>query len=137
MIGEGHGEHITFGIHYMVDGYGAPAENLRDHERLTRILNRLPRRLGLKILHEPLVVEVGPNNKKDSGGLSGFVMIAESHMSFHTFPNRGFVSIDVYTCQDELDTDTLLAGFRETFGFTDQDTHLVKRGERYPASDIV
>ena len=130
------GRHITFGIHYMVDGYRAPAQRLRDRERLTRILSDLPARLGMHGLHEPLVVEVGPNNKKDSGGLSGFVIVAESHISFHTFPNRGFVSIDVYTCQDDLDTDALFAGFKETFEFVDQDVHLVKRGERYPASDI-
>ena len=130
------GHHITFGIHYMVDGYRAPAQRLRDRERLTRILSDLPARLGMHGLHEPLVVEVGPKNKKDSGGLSGFVIVAESHISFHTFPNRGFVSIDVYTCQDDLDTDALLAGFKETFEFVDQDVHLVKRGERYPASDI-
>ena len=76
-------------------------------------------------------------NKKDGGGLSGFVIVAESHISFHTFPNRGFVSIDVYSCQDDMDTDALFAGFKETFGFADQDIHLVKRGERYPAHDIV
>ena len=131
------GNHITFGTHYMVDGYRAPAERLRDHERLTRVLHDLPARLGLHTLHEPLVVEVGPKNKKDGGGLSGFVIVAESHISFHTFPNRGFVSIDVYSCQDDMDTDALFAGFKETFGFADQDIHLVKRGERYPAHDIV
>ena len=55
------GNHITFGTHYMVDGYRAPAERLRDRERLTRVLHDLPARLGLHALHEPLVVEVGPN----------------------------------------------------------------------------
>ncbi|MCD5381570.1 MAG: S-adenosylmethionine decarboxylase [Candidatus Pacebacteria bacterium] len=61
---------------------------------------------------EPVVAEAGSNNKKDPGGLSGFVMIAESHVSLHTFPNRGFVTIDVYTCQNDLGTDKLTGLFR-------------------------
>ena len=136
MSGQDDGHHITFGIHYMVDGYRAPAECLRDREQLTSLLHELPAKLGMHTLHEPLVIEVGPKSKKDGGGLSGFVIVAESHISFHTFPNRGFVSIDVYTCQDDLDTDALFAGFKEAFRFVDQDVHLVKRGVRYPASDI-
>jgi len=42
-------------------------------------------------------------------------MIAESHISFHTFPKRGFVTIDVYTCQNELDTDKLTREFTDFF----------------------
>jgi S-adenosylmethionine decarboxylase len=86
-------------------------------------------------ISEPLVVEVGPNNKKDPGGLSGIVLIAESHISFHTFPRRGFVTIDIYTCADELDTDQLLKEFKKVFKFTDEDTHYIKRGVRYPQTD--
>ena len=131
------GKHITFGTHYMVDGYRAPAERLRDRALLTSILRDLPAKLGMHALHDPLVVEVGPKNKKDGGGLSGFVIVAESHIGFHTFPSRGFVSIDVYSCQDDMDTDALLAGFKEAFRFVDEDVHLVKRGQRYPATDIL
>ena len=54
-------------------------------------------------LIEPIVVEVGQLSDKDPGGLSGYVLIAESHISIHTFPLRGFVSADVYTCQNSLD----------------------------------
>ena len=71
--------------------------------------------MGMHAINEPVVVEVGPKNRKDPGGLSGFVMIAESHISFHTFPKRGFVTIDVYTCQNELDTDKLTREFTDFF----------------------
>ena len=82
------------------------------------------------------VVEVGPNNRKDPGGLSGFVMIAESHISFHTFPARGFVTIDLYTCSDTLDRTQVVALLTEAFGITSVDVFSQDRGLRYPLADL-
>src|SRR6056297_2110897 len=94
---------IHFGVHFMVDGYGADPAVLSNAPTLTALLRDTPTQLGMHTITEPVVVEVGPMNQKDPGGLSGFVLIAESHMSFHTFSNRGFVTLDVYTCQNSLD----------------------------------
>jgi len=125
-----------FGIHYMLDGYGASPEILCDAVALRNILDTLPGRMGMHAINEPVVVEVGPKNRKDPGGLSGFVMIAESHISFHTFPKRGFVTIDVYTCQNELDTDKLTREFTEFFKLQDVDEYIKKRGTKYPVENI-
>ena len=56
-------------------------------------------------------------------GVSGVVIISESHLTIHSFPEHGYASIDVYTCGD-LDpsiaanyiADALNAGTRETLG---------------------
>lgn len=128
--------YTQFGVHFMLDGYDCPAETLQDKEKLTQLLAALPKSMGMHTINEPVVVEVGPKNKKDPGGLSGFVMIAESHISFHTFPNRGFVTIDVYTCQNDLDTTKLTEEFTKTFGIKKVDTHVLKRGTRYPTENI-
>jgi S-adenosylmethionine decarboxylase len=103
---------------------------------LRALLARLPAQMGMHPLHAPVVVEVGPKNRKDPGGLSGFVMIAESHLSFHTFPARGFVSIDIYTCQNDLDCDSVAGHLSQAFGIRDADVHVQKRGMRYPARDL-
>ena len=71
-----------------------------------------------------------------SGGLSGFVMIAESHLSFHTFPARGFVTIDLYTCQTDLDRESCCNRLMVAFGITDADMYIQERGMRYPAADL-
>ena len=125
-----------FGIHFMMDGYGADESVLKDADLLTAMLRNLPVSMGMHIINEPVVVSVGPKNRKDPGGLSGFVMIAESHISFHTFPARGFVTIDVYTCQNDLDTEKLKAEFTKVFKIQSSDIHLQKRGTRYPAENI-
>lgn len=125
-----------FGIHLMVDGYGAPKDLLKDTVALKQMLETLPSKMGMHAISAPLVIEVGPKNRKDPGGLSGFVLIAESHISFHTFPERGFVTIDVYTCHDELDTDKLIEEFKRAFKLQEIETHILTRGIKYPSENI-
>lgn len=129
-------ETMQFGIHLMIDGYDSPKKLLSDPVLLKKMLDTIPENMGMHAISESVVVEVGPKNKKDPGGLSGFVMIAESHLSFHTFPNRGFVTIDVYTCQNDLDTDKLANELKTAFQMKDFDVIIQKRGLRYPSTDI-
>ncbi len=125
-----------FGVHLMVDGYGAEKELLKDKEALTKMLVEIPAQMGMHTICEPVVVEVGPKNRKDPGGLSGVVLIAESHFSFHTFPNRGFVTIDIYTCQNELDTTQFIDKFKELFKLSHVEHYVQPRGVKYPSKDI-
>jgi len=125
-----------FGVHFMMDGYGADEAVLRDETLLRAMLHDIPAAMGMHTINEPVVVSVGPKNRKDPGGLSGFVMIAESHISFHTFPARGFVTIDVYTCQNDLDTEKLKSQFTDVFKIQSSDIYIQKRGTRYPAENI-
>lgn len=125
-----------FGIHFMLDGYGANPETLKNPELLKNMLLSVPVAMGMHTISEAVVVEVGPKNRKDPGGLSGFVLIAESHLSFHTFPSRGFVTIDVYTCQNDLDIERLQKEFTEAFGLERSDTFIQKRGLTYPTENI-
>jgi S-adenosylmethionine decarboxylase len=125
-----------FGVHYMLDGYGADLDVLTDKEALLNILDTIPDEMGMHKISEPQVVVAGPNNRKDPGGLSGYVMIAESHVSFHTFANRGFVTIDVYTCQDKINAEKLTEMFVAAFKIKDYDEKVIERGTKYPVENI-
>lgn len=125
-----------FGVHLLFDGYNANKELLANKEHLTRLLTELPRKMGMHTISEPTVTEVGPLNKKDPGGISGFILIAESHISYHTFPDRGFVTADIYTCQNDLDAEKFITLLAEVFGTNDYDTQVIKRGLRYPAENL-
>lgn len=125
-----------FGIHLMFDGYGADPFKLKDADSLSKMLQNIPTAMGMHTISDPLVVEVGPKNRKDPGGLSGFVLIAESHLSFHTFPNRGFVTVDLYTCQNDLDSDKLIKELVEAFSVENFESFIQKRGTKYPTEDI-
>jgi S-adenosylmethionine decarboxylase len=125
-----------FGVHIMIDGYGADEALLADRNYLRSLLDTLPAEMGMHPICAPQLVEVGPMNPKDPGGLSGFVMIAESHISFHTFPKRGFVTMDLYTCQCGLDRELAVKRLKSAFGLEDADVFIQERGMRYPADNL-
>jgi S-adenosylmethionine decarboxylase len=125
-----------FGVHLTIDGYGGDPDRLGDADFIRAWLDGLPGRIGMTKIADPLLVEVGELSDKDPGGLSGFVLIAESHISIHTFPLRGFVSADVYTCQNSLDTEQICQYFADAFGLQDLEVNLVRRGTRYPQHNI-
>lgn len=125
-----------FGVHLMIDGYSASGPLMTDALALRQLLLDLPGEMGMHPICAPVVVEVGPNCLKDPGGLSGFVMIAESHISFHTFPGRGFVTIDLYTCQTGLDRQATLDRLLHAFRLVDAEVHVQERGLRYPAENL-
>ena len=88
-----------FGEHITIDGYGGNEKKLNDKNLVFDILDKLPGLLSMSKLSEPVVYSAKANNSKDPGGWSGFIVIAESHISIHTFPKRGFVSADF--CRNE------------------------------------
>lgn len=127
---------MHFGEHLTIDGYGGDKELLDDKNLVLEILNSLPKELGMDILMEPQVIHAPGNDLKDPGGWTGFVVIAESHISIHTFPLRGFVSIDIYTCKNGMDTDFVSKYFQTKFGLRDTEMNFIKRGTRYPEKNI-
>ena len=120
----------------MIDGYGGSYEKLNDQSFVLSCLQELPEKLGMKKLADPEVYFAEGNDKKDPGGWSGFVVIMESHISVHTFPARGFVSIDVYTCQNDIDRDRIVGYFSDKFDLSDTEVNFFVRGTKYPAENV-
>lgn len=125
-----------FGEHITIDGYGGDPERLDNEEAVLSVLTELCDALRMRPLMKPVVLNAPDNHIKDPGGWSGFVMIAESHISVHTFPKRRFVSADVYTCQNGMDKDFVTDFFKQKFKLEDVETHFLKRGTRYPDKNL-
>jgi S-adenosylmethionine decarboxylase len=131
LIPKGNPDGNNFGEHLMIDGYQANYEQLNDRENVRRSIQLLPERLGMKTLSHTEVYHAVGNNLKDPGGWTGFVVIEESHISVHTFPGIGFVSIDAYTCKNGLDTEAIVKWFQEHFGIKVFELNLIQRGQRF------
>lgn len=125
-----------FGEHLTIDGYGGDKNLLNNQEVVLGFLSDLPQQLGMHTLINPQVAHTDGNNEKDPGGWSGFVVIMESHISIHTFPDRGFVSADVYTCQNGLDTEKVQQYITDTFKLQKLETNFIIRGKEYPQENI-
>lgn len=127
---------MHFGEHLTIDGYGGSFVKLNEKKLVLRCLSELPEKIGMKKFAEPSVYWAEPNDKKDPGGWTGFVVIQESHISIHTFPKRGFISADVYTCKNGLDAEFVVNYFKDAFDLRDVERNFIKRGMRYPGSDV-
>ncbi len=127
---------MHFGEHLTIDGYDGDQQLLNTKELVLACLNELPKILEMNQLSAPEVYSAPDNAIKDPGGWSGFVVIAESHISIHTFPKRGFVSADVYTCRNGLDADKVVNYFTEVFKLKSVEQNFVRRGTRYPETNI-
>lgn len=61
-------------------------------------------------------------------GVSGVVIISESHLTIHSFPEHGYASIDVYTCGDRIDPNVAAEYIAEALESQTKETIEVPRG---------
>ena len=81
------------GIHLILELYNCRDDIIRDNDLLSEGLVREVREAGATIV-ESVFHEFSP------GGLSGVVVIAESHVTIHTWPEHRYAAIDAFTCGD-------------------------------------
>jgi spermidine synthase len=108
------------GLHVTADLYEcrAPAALMTNADRLGVLCRSAIEEAGLTLVAEKW--HAFPDHEGSPGGLTGALLLAESHVAVHTWPERGGVTLDVYVCnfsQDNSDRarnvlDTLAIVFR-------------------------
>lgn len=122
---------IGFGPHLMVDGYNGNFEALASVEAIANFLDTLPAEIGMTKIMPPYVFKYDGGDKPEDWGVSGFVIIAESHISIHTFPEKGYFSIDIFSCKD-FDIPAALEIIKSFFGTEDLEVQTTSRGTEFP-----
>jgi spermidine synthase len=69
-------------------------------------------------------------------GVSGAVIVAESHFAIHTWPEFGYCAIDIFTCGSHTDNDAALAVIKKSFEADSDEVIGVKIRRSYDGSDI-
>ena len=113
-------------MHLVIDGFRGDPAKMWDVELVRGFLTDCPDTLGMTRITEPRVIRYDAP-KADDSGVSGFVIIAESHISVHTFPHRSYVNIDIFSCQ-KFDHDQALEEAKGLFGLQEVKTWLLDRG---------
>lgn len=112
-------------MHLLMDGYCDDRNLLQDEGFLKNLLLEYPARISMNRISEPFIIRY-ENCPPEEWGISGFVFLAESHIAIHTFVERGFVNIDVFSCKD-FDTDLAAEDLRKRFNFTESRISLAER----------
>jgi len=113
------------GNHLTLDAFECGA-SLDDTGMVRRALEELPGLIGMKKIAEPVVVEYKSPDLGESG-VTGFVVVAESHIAIHTYPEKKFLSADVFSCK-EFDYVRAVEYFKEKFGAEKVKHGLLSRG---------
>lgn len=119
-----------FGPHLMLDGYGCEQGKLADLEHIYRVLDEFPVEIGMTKIMPPYVFKYS-GTKPEDWGVSGFVLIAESHISIHTFPEKKFISLDIFSCK-HFDVAKAVEIVTKAFGIKKVEQNLLDRGTEFP-----
>jgi S-adenosylmethionine decarboxylase len=82
------------GTEWVVDASGCDAASLRDRVLITALLDTLVREMDLRPVAPPLVHAFA-----GEGGITAMILLAESHLTVHTFPEHGTLALNLYCCK--------------------------------------
>jgi S-adenosylmethionine decarboxylase len=106
------------GVHLIVDLHGA--RRLDDIDYIESVMRRCIDAAGATLLHIHL-------HRFRPDGVSGVAVLAESHISIHTWPGAGYAALDIFMCGD-TDPDKCVPILREAFAAKRVDVSEVLRG---------
>jgi S-adenosylmethionine decarboxylase len=109
----------TPGKHVLLDFSGA--KNLADIDHIERAMRKAAAACSATIL------EIKLHSFGEGGGITGVALLAESHISIHTWPEIGFVALDVFVCGN-CDASLAIEPLKEMFQPTQITIKEVMRG---------
>ena len=115
-------------VHLMLELYGCDRHILSDESLVHRVLDEYPARVDMEKVSPVHLYQIETSNPLDTG-LSGFVVIAQSHISLHAWPEYGEVDIDICSCK-EFSQEDAIAFAKQMFQSDDVEAHFVVRGTR-------
>lgn len=112
----------TFGQHLLVEYHGCDPDLLDHQEHIAEALNSAALEAGATVVSKTF-------HRFAPQGVSGVVVVEESHLSIHTWPEAGYAAVDFYTCGDcvpERASDLIRSALRAKR----MEVLVVKRGTR-------
>ena len=108
------------GRHFLAEFYKCSFETLNDKNKIADIMTRAVEISNATII-KPFFHKFSPQ------GVSGIIVIAESHLAIHTWPEFSFASIDLFSCGD-FDFTEALKFIRDKLGSEKYSIISIKRG---------
>jgi S-adenosylmethionine decarboxylase len=111
----------SLGRHVLAEVYGCRFEVLNDIDKVQDIMVNAALEAGAEV-REMVFHKFSPQ------GVSGVVVISESHLAIHTWPELGYAAVDVFTCGERVNPWDACNYVAEMFQAETIDATEVKRG---------
>lgn len=111
----------ALGRQILVEYYHCNPQVLNDRDGIATAMSEAARLSGATIV-EAVFHLFNPH------GISGVVVIAESHLSIHTWPEYGYAAVDLFTCGDEIQPELAFEHLKKRLGAGSVSVMELKRG---------
>lgn len=111
----------VLGHHMLVEFYNCSPEVLDDVAGIENHMNEAARACGATIVQSTF-------HRFEPWGVSGVVVISESHLAIHTWPEYGYASVDLYTCGDDIQSLVAYEYLKEKLEAKGAEIQMLKRG---------
>ena len=112
---------MVVGRHIIAELYGVSSDLISKQETVKQIMD--------EVIEKAELTKVGEAYKQfEPHGVTGIVLIAESHISLHTWPEYGLVNLDIFTCGDSTRAEKAFQFFLERFKPKSHKRHTLDRG---------
>ncbi len=112
----------VLGRHLLVEYHGCDPEILNDLERVKKFMLEAASESGATVLDASF-------HYFTPQGVSGVVVIAESHLAIHTWPEYGYAAVDIFTCGNTVDPWKAFHYLRSTLDSKETSVNEIVRGE--------
>ena len=112
----------ALGRHLLTEFYGCGHDMLNNVGKIKSLMDEAAVRSGASIV-ESVFHRYSPH------GVSGVVVIEESHLAIHTWPEYGYAAVDLFTCGEEVDPWKAYAFLKERLEPDSTSTREIIRGE--------
>lgn len=112
----------SLGHQIAAEFYSCDRKLLNDVDFITRAMVEAARRAGATIVSQTF-------HHFSPHGVSGAVIIAESHFAVHTWPEYGYAAVDLFTCGDTVSSARALAYLRDALKARHVSTMELHRGQ--------
>jgi len=120
----------SLGQQLILEMYGCPAQLLDDPRFVDQAMVRAVERSGATMVH-PFFHHFAPH------GVSGVVVISESHFSIHTWPEYGYAGVDIFTCGPDIDMDAAVESLTRDFQAGSVQKMVLSRGMLDLPADMI
>ena len=112
----------SLGNQYLAEFYGCCTESINSKDHIREVMIE-----AAKIAKATIVADVF--HEFNPHGISGVVVIAESHIAIHSWPEHQCVSIDIFTCSEDMDPQAAVDYLKVAFKAKKVEVQIISRGK--------